>query len=116
MIDYHNIKVWQKEHKFVLEVYEITAKFPSEEKYGLANQLRRASVSVPSNIAEGCGRGGRTELRQFMNVSLGSASEVEYQLFLAFELGYIGPNIYFSLNDKVVELKKMLAAYVKQIQ
>jgi len=115
MIDFHKIKAWEKAHRFALLVYKNTQSFPREEIYSLTSQLRRAAVSIPSNIAEGCGRGGEKELKQFMRISLGSASEAEYQILLAFELGYLPQTSYQQLKENVIELKKMIAAYVRRI-
>ena len=87
MKDFRNLVVWQKSHKLTLDVYEATRKFPKEELYGLVSQLRRACSSIPCNIAEGCGRRGNGEFHRFLQIATGSASEVEYQLLLAHELG-----------------------------
>ena len=115
MQDYRKLKVWQKSHVFVLSIYKITACFPREEIYSLVNQLRRAAVSIPSNIAEGCGRTGNRGLKQFMSIAMGSTNEVEYQLLLAKDLGYIPTEEYNTLGKEAVEIRKMLASYIKRI-
>ena len=83
MQDYRRLKVWQKAHEFVLKVYKVTSPFPREEIYSLVSQIRRAAISIPSNISEGCGRFGNRELKQFMSIAIGSANEVEYQFLLS---------------------------------
>lgn len=107
--------MWQKAHEFALEIYKISSAFPQNEIYGLVSQMRRAAVSIPSNISEGCGRIGNSELKQFLSISMGSANELEYQLFLACDLGYISQNDYETLNDDIEEIRKMLASYIKKI-
>jgi four helix bundle protein len=87
--DFRNLVVWQKAIAFVTEVYRATQSFPNEEKFGLTSQLRRASVSIPSNIAEGQGRLTRGEFRQFLGHAKGSICEVETQLIIAHNLGYL---------------------------
>ncbi|MEJ5259731.1 MAG: four helix bundle protein [Anaerohalosphaeraceae bacterium] len=81
MKDYRKIHAWHRSHKLVLQVYELTETFPAKEMYGLCSQLRRSAVSIPTNIAEGCGRTTGTELTRFVDISLGSLNEVEYLLF-----------------------------------
>ena len=115
MQDYRNLKVWQKAHGFVLKIYKATSSFPREEIYSLVSQIRRAAVSIPSNIAEGCGRTGNRELKQFMGIAMGSATEVGYQLLLAKDLGYIQIENYNKLNEEVDEIQKMLASYIRKI-
>lgn len=115
MRDFHQVKVWAKAHQLVLNVYRATQRFPSEERFGLTVQLRRAAVSVPSNIAEGCGRSGARELAHFMNIAAGSISEVEYQLILARDLGYVPEDSYNQLNEQVNEVKRMLNSFLQQL-
>ncbi len=115
MLDYRKLKVWQKAHEFALEIYKISSAFPQNEIYGLVSQMKRAAVSIPSNISEGCGRLGNGELKQFLSVSMGSANEIEYQLFLACDLGYVSQNDYKRLNSDIKEIRKMLGGYIKKI-
>lgn len=116
MRNFRDIKAWQKAHDLVLDVYKITRDFPKEEIYGLTSQIRRAAVSITSNISEGACRGGEKEMRYFMTLSMGSASEVEYQLLLGHDLGYISDSVYNELNIKIVEIKKMLTGYIKTLK
>ena len=115
MQDYRKLKVWQKSHEFVLKIYKATSSFLREEIYSLVSQMRRAAVSIPSNISEGCGRAGNRELKQFMSIAMGSTNEVEYQLLLAKDLGYIPVDEYNTLSKEAVEIRKMLASYIKRI-
>ena len=115
MRDFRKLKVWEKAHHFTLQVYRITKNFPSDERFGLTVQLRRAAASVPTNIAEGCGRDSERELARFMSISAGSASEVEYQLLLACELNYIADEVYRELDQQVNEVKKMLNSFIQKL-
>ena len=115
MKDFRKMQVWHKGHKLALEIYKLTAKFPKEEIYGLSSQIRRAAVSIPTNIAEGCGRGSAKELKQFITISMGSASEVEYQILLSYELCYMDRKTYDNLNSDIQEIKKMLSSYIVRI-
>ena len=114
MRDFRQIRVWVKAHKLTLEIYRITVSFPREEMYGLTSQLRRASASIAANIAEGFGRGGNAELARFLQMSVGSAYEVEYHALLARDLHILEPSTYESLQGQIIEVKQMLAGlYVK---
>jgi len=89
MRDFKKLNVWRKAHLLTLEVYKATAGFPRDELYGLTSQVRRACVSIPANIAEGYGRDGEAEFGRFLRIALGSASELEYHLCLAFDLKFL---------------------------
>jgi four helix bundle protein len=116
MRDYRKLKVWEKSHKLTLDVYRITSSFPNKEIYGLTSQIRRAAVSIPSNIAEGCGRSGPAELARFCRISLGSASELEYQLLLANDLKYLNDTDYKSVSKHIEEIKRMLTVFVQKVE
>jgi four helix bundle protein len=107
--------VWQKSHQLALELYQITASFPRSEAYGLTLQIRRAAVSISSNIAEGCGRSGEAELARFCQIASGSASELEYQLLLARDLKLIKPNDYEKLAPLTIEIKRMLSVFIQKL-
>ena len=115
MKDFRVLKVWQKAHKLVLAAYKATAHFPKQEMFGLTSQIRRCSASIPSNIAEGCGRRGNAEFHRFLNIAMGSASELEYQLLLAHDLGFLESSEYNHLEAAVTEVKRMLATLVLKI-
>ncbi len=93
-----------------------TRAFPTEERYGLMRDLRRSAASVPTNIAEGCGRHSERELHHFMSIAAGSASEAEYQLLLARDLGYLTSDAYQGLHSRVTEVKRMLAGFMKKLR
>ena len=115
MRDFKQLKVWQKAHRLVLDVYRHTRAFPSEERFGLTTHLLKSAVSVPSNIAEGCGREGDKELARFLSIAAGSASETEYQLLLARDLGYLNQQTYQDLDTKINEVKRMLNAFIQRL-
>lgn len=109
MKNYKELLVWQKGHAFVLDVYEITRNFfPKEELYALTSQLRRAAISIPTNIAEGCGKFTQRDFAGYLQISFGSAQEAEYLLFLSFELGYIPLERFRDLDARISEVKAML--------
>jgi len=111
--NYEGLYVWQKSIDFVAKVYKATEGFPSTEIYGLTNQIRRAVVSIPSNIAEESGRKGVKELLQFLHIALGSCSELHTQFIIAKNLGYSQGN---SLIDGILEIKKMLIGYMNKVK
>ena len=113
--DFKELKVWERSHRLVLDIYQATGKFPREETYGLTAQLRRCSASIPANIAEGCGRSGDTELGRFMLISMGSASELEY-LLLARDLGYLDAQRYRNLSQRTQEVKRMLSTFITKLR
>jgi len=116
MRNFRELKVWQKSHELVLAVYKATAKFPKEELYGLTNQIRRSSTSIPANIAEGCGRAGEAELARFLQIAMGSASELEYHLLLARDLNFLTALVYEGLDCRVVEVKRMLTSFIQKLK
>ncbi len=116
MQDFHTLKVWEKAHQLTLDVYHATVAFPKEEIYGLTSQIRRASSSIAANIAEGCGRGSNAEFRQFLQVAMGSACELEYHLLLARDLHYLDAIDYERLAGSATEVKKMLAALISKVK
>ncbi len=116
MKDFRKLNVWQKSHELVLDVYRATALFPGTEIYGLTSQIRRAGVSIPANVAEGCGRGGDPEFGRFLQISMGSASELEYHFLLARELGYLTDTDYSSLDAQVREIKQMLTSLIQKVK
>ena len=110
--NFTDLIVWQKAHRFVLEVYLYTSKFPKEEMYALTSQLRRAAISIAANIAEGFKKKSNKDKIRFYNISQGSVEECRYYLILSKDLGY-GDNK--NLNDLITEISKMLDAYISAI-
>ena len=116
MRDFRNLKVWEKAHHLTLAVYEATATFPRDELYGLTSQIRRSCVSIPANIAEGCGRDGDVELARFLQISMGSASELEYHLLLASDLDLLKASDYDRLRSETIEVKRMLTSFIQKLR
>jgi four helix bundle protein len=114
--DFKKLKVWEKGHQLTLAIYKLTARFPREELYGLTSQMRRAAASIVSNIAEGCGRGGRADFGRFLQRATGSASELEYQLLLARDLSFLKIEEYQDLERGVVEVKRMLSSLIQRLR
>lgn len=110
MQSHKDLNVWKKSMEFVQNIYRLTRKFPQEEQYGLSAQMRRAAISIPSNIAEGAARNSVKEFKQFLYISLGSASEIETQLEIAEGLGYISDGKSFQTN--IIEIRKMLMGLI----
>ncbi len=115
MQDFRNLKVWQRAHGLTLDVYRATRAFPVEERLGLLSQTRRAAASIPTNIAEGGGRGSNADFRRFLLIANGSACELDYLLLLAADLGYIPPTTTPALQTTVAEVKRILTALIRSL-
>jgi four helix bundle protein len=116
MRDFRELKVWQKAHELTLSVYRATKAFPKEEQFGLTAQVRRSAESIAANIAEGCGRDGDPEFARFLQIAMGSASETEYHLLLAKDLGLLSATGYDPLAGSVEEVKRMLTALIRKLR
>ena len=116
MGDYRKLHVWERSHMLVLDVYGVAAAFPKHQLFGLTGQLRRSATSIPANIAEGCGRNSDGERARFMNIAMGSASELDYHLRLARDLGYLPPTQYGRMSMEVQGISKMLATFVNRLR
>ena len=116
MKDFKELKVWEKGHSLTMAVYRVTAGFPKDEVYGLTGQIRRSCASIPANIAEGCGRSDDVDLARFLQIAMGSASELEYHLLLARDLCYLSPMEYEPLSKEATEVKKMLTAFIQTLR
>ena len=112
---YKDLIVWQKAMNFVLYVYETTDNFPKSEVFGLTSQMRRAAVSIPSNIAEGSSRGTRKDYANFLRIALGSCTEIETQLEISFRLKYLNNKNMDELAYSVIELIKMLKTMIAKL-
>ena len=115
MRDFHKLLIWQKSHQFVLKVYDVSKSFPNEELFGLTSQIRRAASSIPTNIAEGCGRATNKDFAHFLQISIASASEVEYELLLANDLNYINEHDYQTLKEEIITIRKMIIKYRSEL-
>ncbi|WP_462254705.1 four helix bundle protein [Ferruginibacter sp.] len=116
MQNYKDLKVWEKAHRFTLEVYQVSAAFPKTETYGLTSQLRRAASSIAANIAEGCGKNSKLDFANYLNISLGSSNEAEYFILLSKDLNYITSENYEILTKLVNEIKAMLIALIAKVR
>ena len=115
MRSYRELKIWQKGIELVKSVYGLTKSFPKSETYGLASQMQRAAVSVPSNIAEGQGRQHTGGFRQFLHIAIGSAAELDTQLVVAVELGYSTAENAQPLFDLILEIRKMTYVLINKL-
>ena len=115
MKDFKKLIVWQKSIKLVKEVYTTTNKLPKEEIYGLTSQIRRSAISIPSNIAEGAGRGSK-EFNHFLNIAKGSSFELETQIIISKELDFINSETFNELNSNIIEIQKMLNGLQKSLK
>jgi four helix bundle protein len=113
--DTNKLIVWQKSHELVLKVYGITKNFPKDEMYGLTSQIRRAAVSIPSNIVEGKGRGSNKEYKRFLLIARGSLEETKYQLLLAKDLKYVGEEKYKEVLILAMDVGRLLAGLIKSL-
>src|SRR5437867_9600266 len=116
MQDFRSLKVWERAHALTMKVYRASAAFPRDEVFGLTAQLRRACASIPTNIAEGCGRGSDADFARFLHIAMGSASETDYELLLARDLGYLDAPWYDQLFEAISEVRRMLNALLQTVR
>jgi four helix bundle protein len=116
MQDFRKLVVWQKSHQLTLDVYKITRTYPKEELYGLTSQTRRSAASIPTNIAEGCGRNGGADLARFLDIALGSACELEYHFILSHDLDYLTGTDHAKLSTIIIKVKQMLCALLQKVR
>ncbi len=116
MQNYKDLKVWEKSHHFTLKIYESTKKFPKDELYALTSQLRRASSSIPANIAEGCGKMTKQDFAKYLNIALGSSNESEYFIILSKDLNYLSQEDFDILSSLINEIKGMLIALINKVR
>ena len=115
MRDYKKYDTWKIAHELVKEIYTISESFPKSELFGLTSQIRRASVSIPTNIAEGCGRSTDKEFARFLEISIGSTNETEYLLLLSCDLGFTTEEKLLSLNPKLNLIRQKLIQLRKKL-
>lgn len=115
MKDFRELKVWEKAHAAVLNIYRTTKDFPSNEQYGLISQIRRSAVSIATNIAEGAGRGSDPDFKRFLEIAYASANETDYLLLLSKDLGFINTEILQKTTAELSEIKKMLYALIQRL-
>ena len=114
--DFRNLRVWRGAHAFALSLYRVTAVFPRDERFGLTSQLRRAAVSIGSNIAEGCGRGSDADARRHFQIALGSACEALSLTLLARDLGLLTDEQFESLDRELTAVRRMLVRLIQRIR
>jgi four helix bundle protein len=115
MKDFRDLEVWKLAHDLTLQTYRATKGFPADERFGLTSQIRRSAASVPANIAEGCGRRGNAEFHRFLQMAMGSASELEYHLLLAKDLEYLDVATHQPLHQAATRVKRMLASLINKV-
>ena len=115
MRNFQELAIWQRSHLLTLKIYSVTKNFPKDEMFGIISQMRRSSSSIPTNIAEGCGRNSNPEMKRFSVIATGSASELEYQLILSKDLQYLPEAIYKELQNELIEIRKMIHSFIKNI-
>jgi len=116
MHNYKELNVWKRSIKLAVHVYKLSQKFPIEEKFGLISQIRRCAVSIPSNIAEGAGRRTDGEFANFLGIAHGSICELETQVYVAFELGYIEEQKFIDVTSELTEIQKMLYSLILKFE
>ncbi len=115
MRNFRDLSIWTKSHLFTLKIYSTTKQFPRQEIVGLISQMRRSASSIPTNIAEGCGRNSNPDFKRFLVMASGSSSELEYQLILSKDLEYISESSFKELESEVIEIRKMIHSFIKNI-
>ena len=116
MHNYKNLHIWQEGIKLARKIYEITSNFPTNEKYGIASQMTRAAVSIPSNIAEGAGRNSNKEFANFLSIAIGSLFELHTQIVICEQIGYINPQVNKQLEELTFTLQQQIATYKQRIE
>jgi four helix bundle protein len=116
MRDYTKLRAYELADEIAVLAYRVTAKFPEEEIYGLTSQIRRAAVSVPSNIVEGCGRDSQAEYLRFLNIAFGSLKELHYQLDLSHRLGFLQNDAIVQIESKLIETEKVLSSLIRSLR
>ena len=115
MRDFKKYTVWEQSHSLTLAIYQMTKLYPSDEKFGIISQMRRAASSIPTNIAEGCGKSSDKDFARFLNISFGSASELEYLLILSRDLEYISVNHFEKITNDLISIKKQLYHLINKL-
>ena len=116
MHNYRELRIWQRSMDFVVKIYEISANFPKEEKFGLTSQLRSCAVSVPSNISEGAGRGTNRQFKRFLEISMGSINEAQTQIELSYRVNYISQEVHDILIDEAFQIYKMILSFYNSLK
>ena len=115
MQDFRRLQVWEKAHSLAIDVHRVSGTFPKQEGVALVGQLRRSALSIPANIAERAGKPGNTEFRRFLHIAMGSASETDYHLLVARDLGLIELATYKDLSARATQVRRMLSGLIKKV-
>ena len=116
MRDFRKLKVWERSYRLTLAANRATADFPREDLYGLTSQIRRSCAAIPANIAEGCGRSSNSDLARFLQIAMGSATELECHLLLARNLAFLDESNHERLVGELTQIKRMLTAFLKSLR
>ena len=116
MRDFKNLQIWELGHRLTLDVYSLTETFPKSEMFGLTSQLRRAIASIPTNIAEGCGRRSKLDTAHFIQIAIGSLCEAEYEIILAHDLKYINDTAAQDITNRLNELRKKMIRFSESLR
>ncbi len=116
MQDFRNLKVWENAHALTLAIYKATQTFPKQEQYGLTSQIQRAAVSIPANIAEGCAKATDADFARYLQIAMGSSSELEYLLLLTHDLSYLPDEAYTKIHTSLVQVRKMLNSFLQTLR
>jgi len=116
MQNYRKLKIWERSHSLVLEIYRLTRAFPKEEIFGITAQLRRAASSVPANIVEGSARSSDPDFSRFLNIALGSLNELDYFLMLSRDLSYLDNKCHLQLQESIDHLRKMMISMITRLK
>jgi len=116
MRNFRDLDVWSRAHRLTLDLYRTTETFPSSEKFGITSQIRRAALSIPTNLSEGCGRWGDGDMARFVQIAMGSASELDYLLLLAADLGFLEEEQYRTRVSELNRVRRMLTGLYKSIK
>ncbi len=113
--NFKELKIWQKSRVFVKNLFLLTNQYPKDERFELVSQMRRAAISIPSNIAEGSGRNSNKDFRRFLNIAISSAYELETQIIISFDLGYISEEEFNNRSNDIYEIQKMIFGFRKSL-
>ena len=116
MRNFRDLEVWNRSHRLTLDLYRVTGTFPNDERFGLTSQIRRAAASIPTNLSEGCGRRGDGEMARFVQIAMGSASELDYLLLLSTDLNYLHEQEYEKLVSELNRVRRMLTGLYKTLK
>ena len=115
MRDFQELSIWKRSHQLTLKVYQISTLFPSRELYGLTSQMRRSASSIPTNIAEGCGKSSNAEMKRYLFIAAGSCSELKYKFILSKDLNYIPENLFKELQQEIIVIRKMIYSFIERM-